>query len=161
MVFQEPMTSPNPVYTIGEQIAEPTTALDVTIQAQIVNLLRDLQIRLGLTMLFISHDLAVVEYICDAVLVLYIGRIMEIAPRAALTVGQPPRGRDMGLRIYLGGVDARPHLKSFVALRISAVLLGERQSVGSRQTMNARAAATRSLHDLGVRWSWASACEFH
>ena len=52
----------------------------MSIQAQIINLLRDLQQRLGLTMLFISHDLAVVEYICDTVIVLYLGRIMEIAP---------------------------------------------------------------------------------
>jgi len=63
---------------------EPASASDVSIQAQVINLLRDLQTRLGLTMLFISHDLAVVEYICDTVIVLYLGRVMEMAPAAEL-----------------------------------------------------------------------------
>jgi peptide/nickel transport system ATP-binding protein len=63
---------------------EPVSALDVSIQAQIINLLRGLQLRLGLTMLFIAHDLAVVEYVADTVIVLYLGRIMEMAPSREL-----------------------------------------------------------------------------
>jgi len=59
---------------------EPLSALDVSIQAQVVNLLCDLKEQLGLTLLFISHDLDVVEYLCDRVVVLYLGRVMEIAP---------------------------------------------------------------------------------
>ncbi|ARP78732.1 ABC transporter ATP-binding protein [Bordetella genomosp. 6] len=63
---------------------EPLSALDVSIQAQVVNLLSDLKAQLGLTLLFISHDLDVVEYLCDRVVVLYLGKVMEIAPTAAL-----------------------------------------------------------------------------
>jgi len=63
---------------------EPLSALDMSIQAQIVNLLIGLRQQLGLTLLFISHDLDVVQYMCDRVVVLYLGRVMEIAPTAAL-----------------------------------------------------------------------------
>ncbi|MFO8042578.1 MAG: ABC transporter ATP-binding protein [Alkalispirochaeta sp.] len=160
MIFQEPMTSLNPVFTVGDQIAEalqiherldkraawakaidmlrlvgipgperrakqhpfelsggmrqrvmigmalacnpslliadePTTALDVTIQAQILSLLRGLQENLGLTILLITHDLGVVAQTCDRVAVMYAGRIVESAdvhtlfanPRHPYTVG--------------------------------------------------------------------------
>ncbi|PUE55612.1 ABC transporter ATP-binding protein [Limnohabitans parvus] len=63
---------------------EPLSALDMSIQAQIVNLLISLRDQLGLTLLFISHDLDVVQYLCDRVVVLYLGRVMEIAPTTDL-----------------------------------------------------------------------------
>ncbi len=149
MIFQEPMTSLNPVHTIGQQIVEailahttmspaaakkravemlelvripspaqrvddyphllsggmrqrvmiamalsceptlliadePTTALDVTIQAQILDLLQDLQRRLGMAMLIITHDLGVIAEIADEVVVMYAGKIVESAPVASL-----------------------------------------------------------------------------
>jgi oligopeptide/dipeptide ABC transporter ATP-binding protein len=63
---------------------EPVSALDVSIQAQVINLLEDLKAELDLTMLFIAHDLGVIEHICDRVIVMYLGRVMEIAPAATL-----------------------------------------------------------------------------
>ena len=113
IIFQDPMTSLNPTYTIGNQLREaillhtnrnheqanaravemlklvgvnepdiliadePTTALDVTIQAQILELMKDLQKKLGMAIIMITHDLGVIADMCDEIIVMYAGRICE------------------------------------------------------------------------------------
>ena len=170
MIFQEPMTSLNPVQTVGHQIIEcirahmpisldaarkraidmldlvripsansriddyphhmsggmrqrvmlamalscdpslliadePTTALDVTIQAQILDLLRDLQSRLGMAILIITHDLGVIAEIADEVVVMYAGKIVETAPVRDL-FGDPQHPYTIGLLGSIPRLDA-------------------------------------------------------
>lgn len=71
----------NPSFIIAD---EPISALDVSIRAQVINLLTDLKEKLGLTILFIAHDLSVVRFFCDRIAVMYYGKIVELAPAEAL-----------------------------------------------------------------------------
>jgi oligopeptide/dipeptide ABC transporter ATP-binding protein len=173
MIFQEPMTSLNPVFTIGSQIGEavrlhqhtnraetrnrtiealrmvgiadpdhriddyphqlsggmrqrvmiamalscnprlliadePTTALDVTIQAQILDLIRELQVRLGLAVILVTHDLGIVSEYADDVTILYAARVMEQAPTAEL-FRNPLNPYTRGLLDSIPGIGADRH----------------------------------------------------
>ena len=75
----------NPIFIVAD---EPVSALDVSIQAQIINLLKDLQKDFGLTLLFITHDLGVIKHISDRIAVMYAGKIVELAPTDELFKNQ-------------------------------------------------------------------------
>jgi len=98
---------------------EPVSALDVTVQEQIVSLLADLKSESGLAILFISHNLAVVRQLCERILVLYLGRMMELAPAASLYT-QPlhPYTRELLESAPIPDPDVQP-------ARLARALLGE------------------------------------
>ena len=140
MIFQNPMTCLNPVYTIGNQLVEalrahdkkiskadaekramglichpqlliadePTTALDVTIQAQILELMKDLQKKTHMGIIFITHNLGVVADICDKVSVMYAGRIVEQGPVDNIFY-EPAHPYTMGLLRSMPRVDAESY----------------------------------------------------
>jgi peptide/nickel transport system ATP-binding protein len=93
----------SPQVLIADEI---TSALDASVQSAILNLLRSIQARLGLTVLFISHNLAVIRYVSDAIAVMYLGQIVELAPTAQLvSAPQHPYTRAMLAAVpSVGGV---------------------------------------------------------
>lgn len=86
---------------------EPVSALDVSVQAQVLNLLEDLKVSHRLTLMFISHDLAVVKNVSDRVIVMYLGKVAEVAPTQTLYEA-PAHPYTMGLLNAIPGSDSAP-----------------------------------------------------
>ena len=124
---------------------EPVSALDVSIQAQVLNLLMDLQESTGVAYVFISHNLAVVEQIADEVLVMYLGRVVERAPKAELFAA-PRHPYTRALLASTPRVDARAARRRSRAPRAARSPAScRRRSRRRRAAPSARAARTRSI----------------
>ena len=117
MIFQDPMTSLNPFLKISRQLTEvmrehkgvgdePTTALDVTVQAQILELLGRLKRELGMAIALITHDLGVVAGLCERVMVMYAGRAVETAPAGDL-FRDPQHPYSKGLLLSMPRLDEK------------------------------------------------------
>jgi oligopeptide transport system ATP-binding protein len=135
----------NPKFVICD---EPVSALDVSIQAQIMNLLQDLQQEYRLTYLFISHDLAVVKHISDRVAVIYLGKVVEIAPRDELFT-TPQHPYTQALLSAIPSVD--PHARRTRFLMTGDANGQNEQDVGCRfhaRCPKAKAVCSRTIPKL-------------